>query len=110
MPASLDVPAAAAGHERGHVVVPVPHAVAHAAAEDDDGMVEQRAVAVRGGAQFVEEVREHLDVIAVNFGHLADPLLVPGVVRQLVMRVGDADFAIRAVTLFGPQHQGGDAR
>ena len=73
-------------------------AVAHAAAVEDQRVIEQRAVAVRRGLQLLEEVGEQLRVIGVDPGLLRDQLRVVAVMRHGVVLLGHADASRRCAS------------
>ena len=55
-----------ARNQNGKVIMPMLVAVAQSAAVDDERMIEQRAVAIRRGLQFRQEIRELLDMEGVD--------------------------------------------
>src|SRR5687767_11240419 len=63
---SLDASRMAADEQRRHVEPQVVVALAHAAAPDDERMIEQRAVPVRGGTKTIDEFREQHHVPGVQ--------------------------------------------
>ena len=71
----------AADQDVRHVVVHVLVRVAHVAAVQQQRMIEQRAVAIVGVSQFVDEVRQHLHVILVDLRQLLDRIRIFAVVR-----------------------------
>jgi len=106
-----DVPAARlAGKQDWKIIVLVLIAVAQAAAVDDLGMIEQRAVAIGNGFQLAEEIRELLHVISVYARDLFDEIRFAAVMSQGVMGVGNPDFAVGPGAAFAAEHEGGDAR
>ena len=84
--------------------------IAHAAAVQVERMVEQRAVAFRRGLQLLQELREQRDVELIDLGHLGDLLRIVAVMRQRMMRIGNADLRIGAVAGFARQLKRDDAR
>jgi hypothetical protein len=68
--------------------------VADAAAVQDQGVIEQRAVAVRRRAQPVEEVSEQADVVRVDLGVLLDLVRRIPMMRDRVVRIGYADVVV----------------
>src|SRR5262245_10161558 len=84
-------------------------AVAEGAAVKDRAAVEEAAVEIRGGGEALHEAREELDVEAVDLRHLLDEVGMAAVVRQRVVRVGDANLRVDANAAFAAQHHGGDA-
>ena len=91
------MPAACAADQRDRqVVVEVRVAVADAGAVEEQRVVEHRAVALAASpASFVDEIRELPEVVLVD---LVQPLELGRlvlVVRQRVVRVGDADLRDR---------------
>ncbi len=107
MPVALN---AAAGDEDRQVLVVVEARVAHAAAVENQRVVEQRAVAVRSVAHPLEEVREQRHMELVDLRELQDLLWIVAVVADRVVRVCDADLRIRAVALLTRELEGSDPR
>ena len=68
--------------------------VAEPGAVEQQRVIEQRAVAVGRRSQLLEERREQLRLIGVHLGELRDLLRIVAVVREPVVRLGDADFRI----------------
>ena len=73
-------------------------------------LIEQRAVAVRRGFQLLEKLREQRHVERVDLGNLRELLRIVAVMTRGMVRVGDADFRIRAVTQLARQLEGHDPR
>src|SRR5262245_59832033 len=59
--------------------------IAHAAAIDDQRVIEQRPVTVGCRAQLLEELREQLRVIRVDLRNLCDLVRIVAVMRDLVV-------------------------
>src|SRR6266508_1797592 len=97
VPSALDLPGAAARHDQWQCRVRMDIAVAQAAAVEDEGMIEQRAVAVGNGAQLVEEFSKQLRVVSVDLRDLLQPLGVVLVMRGRVMGIRYTDVGVRAV-------------
>ena len=93
MAAALDLAVALPEHDERQVPDGVLIAVGDAAAEGDEHVIEQRAVAVGRRLQLVDVVREELRLQRLDLDDLRDLLDVAAVVRQRVVRVGDADLA-----------------
>ena len=70
-------------------------AVAQAAAIEDRHVVQERAVTVRGRSQPVKVISKHLGLIQVDLDDLVDERLLVRMVRDGVVSVGNAEFAIR---------------
>ena len=87
---------ATADHERGRSrwscasesLIPLPSITS--------AVVEQRAVAVGSGPQLLEQIGEHRDVIGGDLAQLSPALRIVAVMREGVVRVGDADLRIGA--------------
>ena len=77
-------------------------AVAHAAAPVEQRVVEQIAVGILGRLQLVEELAELHDLIGAQLGVLGQLLGVVAVMRDAVVRLGDADVGVAAVARFVP--------
>ena len=107
-PASL--PAGGPDGQDRQVVVRVLVAVAHAAAVEEQRVIEQGAVAVRRGFQPIEEAREQPQVVGVDLGLLGHLLGDAVVVRHRVMPVRDADLRIGERAELAGHHERRDAR
>ncbi len=110
MTSALDLPRRAACQQDGQVLVRVHIAVAQAASVDEHRVIQQVAIAVRRGPQPVQVVREHLDMMRVDLGELFDLLPVSLMMRDSVMRIGNADRTIRPVAAFPADHDRDHAR
>ena len=80
-----------------------------ASAVENDGMVQQRALAIGCGAEFLQEIGEHPDVERIDLGHLVNPLGAVLVVGERVVRVGNANLAVGTLGLLAAHHEGDDA-
>ena len=107
---ALDGAAVVSRQQERHVVVLVCVAVAYRGAVEQHHVVDQRAVAVGRAGQLGHELAEERHVVLVDLLHLLDLLAVPAVVRQRVVRVGDADLRIGRAALLAADHVGEDAR
>lgn len=107
MVSRLELPAEFAGQQTWQIRMTVQVAVAHAAAIHDEAVVEQGAVAIRRGLQLLQEVRQQLDVIRIDFGLFRDKFRIVAMMRNGMMLVGDADQGIRTRAEFaGNDHIG----
>ena len=68
--ATLDLTGPTARQQDRQIVMEVCVAVAHAGAIHEEGMVQQRAIAVCGRTESLQEMREHLHVIRVDLRQL----------------------------------------
>ena len=84
--------------------------IGHARAVDDQRMIEQGAVAIRRGAQLLQELRVHARVIGVDLDHLRHLVRLVQVMRNGVVLLGDADLRIGALAEFARHHEGEHAR
>src|SRR5438094_387137 len=84
--------------------------VAHAAAIEDERVVEERTVAVRRVLQRVEELREELDVVRIDLHDFRDVRRVVAVVRDGVVLLADANLRIRPLAQLAIAHEREDAR
>src|SRR5262249_34697526 len=107
--AALHLSGAAAGDDDRQVDVIVDVRIAHTAAVEHHRVVEQRAAAVRRRLQLLEVVGGQRDVEGVDLRHPRDLLRIVAVVRQRVMRVGDANLRIGARAGFARELEGDDA-
>ena len=95
-----DVPAAphlagrTAGDEDRQVRVIMKVGIAHPAAVEVERVVQERAVPLGCGLQLREELGEQRHMELVDLGHPGDLCGVVAVVRERVVRVGDADLGI----------------
>src|SRR5439155_6168394 len=80
-----------------------------AASEVDQRTIEKRAIAVGGSLQFAYELRELSRVVGRYLGVLFDILGLVSVVRDRMMRLGNADVSIAAAASFMTDHEGEDA-
>src|SRR5437868_3477784 len=78
--------------------------VAEGAAIKNNRMIEQRAVYVRRRFQLLHESSEKLHVEAVDLRYLLDEVGMPTMVRERMVRVGDADLGIGTHAALAPQH------
>ena len=110
----LDVPATphaargAARDQNGKVLMVVDTGVAHPASVQIDGVIEQRAVAVRSDFQLLEKLREQQHVERIDLGNLRELLRIVAVMTGGMVRVWDADFRVRAVAELARQLEGDD--
>src|SRR4051812_25301129 len=80
-------------------------AVAHAAPEKYQRMIEQVSVSVRRGLQLLEEVREHAVMIRIQLGKLIHIGPHVGVMRKIVEAIADVRRRKCCVAEFVSQHQ-----
>jgi len=74
-------------------------AVAQTAAIGDHRVIEQSAVAIRGGLQLRKQIRELLCMEAVDLRYFLDLFLIALVMREPVVRFRDSDLRIGPRTL-----------
>src|SRR5580704_5757808 len=72
VPATLELSASAASHQIRQREMIMQIAVAHVAAEENDRIVQQIAVAIRRALQLPEEARKQRDVIVLDLHQLLD--------------------------------------
>ena len=98
------------GDER-HPLVVVQVGVAHRRTIQHDGLVEQRAVAIRGRlAQLLEEIGQLAHMISVDLRQLEDALFTIAVMRRVVERAIEPALRIGAIGPVAAQLEGDDAR
>jgi len=73
-------------------------------------MLQQAAVAIRDRVQLVEKVREESDVISLNLHQLGQLRGIVLMMRNGVVRLGDAHLRVTALAEFTGQHEGENAR
>jgi len=95
--AALHFSAGSAGHEDRKRGVIVQVAVAHGAAVQNQGMIQQRSVAVLNVLHLVQQVGNQADVIGVDLGQLFEFLGIVLVMRSGVERIGHANLGERAI-------------
>src|SRR5215831_16515681 len=82
MQTTFERAAGMSGKEYRHTLMVVQVRVAHRRTVKDQTVIEQRAVAVWGLLQLVQEIRNHADVIFVDRRELRDSLLILVVMRS----------------------------
>src|SRR5262245_16871014 len=107
MTAAVDRSSASTYDDRRERTVRMTIAVADASSIKKDHMIEQRPVAVRRRAQFLQVISEKLDVIRLDSGALLHFLREILVMRQWMMGLRDADLRIRSPILFASIHERG---
>src|SRR6185503_8395650 len=80
--------------------------IAHAAAVQDQGLIEQRAVTVRSGAKSLDEFRKQRQMVGVDLGVRLDRLRPVTVMGDRVVRLGDTDIRIGALAQLASEHEG----
>src|SRR6185436_11707974 len=91
---ALQAPVGAADDDGGRVGAIVLVAVAHPAAPVEHRVIEEAPVAVLGRLQLLEELGELDDLIRADLRVLRQLLRVVAVVRDAVVRLGDADVMV----------------
>ena len=74
--------------------------VSDAAAVEIKRMVEQRAIALLGGLQFLEELGEERHMEGVDLRHALDFRRIVAVVGKRMVRIGHSDLRIGSVARF----------
>src|SRR5437773_11139965 len=98
-----DVPApphAARGATRDQnrkVLMVVNTGIAQPASIQVNGVIEQRAVAIGSGLQFLEKISEQRHVERIDLGNLQELFRIVAMMARGMVRVWDADFRIRTV-------------
>ena len=110
VPSTLELRAAAARDHDRQVRVIVDVGVAHAAAQQVQRVIQQRAVAVGRRRQLLDQVGEQRHVVGVDLRQLDELLRVVDVMRHGMVRLGDADVGIGAGAGLARQLEGDDAR
>ena len=72
-------------------------------------MIQQTAVAIRGGGKPIEETFQHGDVIGVDLREQILVLLFVGMMRRVVEAFADTTLWEAGVAAFACHHQRGDA-
>src|SRR5690348_263763 len=99
MPAPLDGSCAASNKDGGKRAVRMPIAVADTTAEQQDRVIEQRAVAVRSGSEFFEVSRKQRHMIGLDLCALIHLFRLVLMMRQRMMRFRNANLWIRSSIL-----------
>src|SRR5438105_4439181 len=110
MTAAFDGARAAAHEQRRQRAMRMAVAVADAAAEKNDRMVEQRSIAILRRSQLLEVLGEQLEVISLNDGALVHLHRIVLMMRQRMMRLRNPDLRIRTSGLFASVHERNHAR
>ena len=84
-----------AGKDGGQVIADMPIAVAHPAAVQKDGMIQQVAIAVWRRPQFLEEVGEQFRMEDIDLEELIDLAHIVLMVRQRVVCFRNSDLVVR---------------
>src|SRR5262245_32603842 len=79
-------------------------AIAHIAAEEDDGMVEESSVSVRRRSKLTDKLRKQPKVVNLNLHIFLDRFSQVLMVRNFVMSVGHAKVGIRPIAGFARDH------
>src|SRR5262245_24376410 len=87
-----------ADEQRRHIAGGVLVRVAHSAAIEHDGAVQQQTVPVNGGPQLLHEMAQQTYVKRVEDGKFSNALNVPAMMREWMMRIRDADLRIGSLT------------
>ena len=85
-------------------------AVAHRAAVQQDGMIEQVTVAIRRGLQLIEQIGEDADVVAIQNGKAVHVFTLVRMVRQRVERIANGAVGISGTAEFLRHEQGSYTR
>ena len=109
MTAALEVAAAAAHDRQGQVDVRVGVTVRQTRAIEQQGVVQQRTVAVRRRPELVQEVAEEFRLVGIELGIPVHLLGSVTMVRQRVMGIVDANLRIRAAAHLPAIHEREDA-
>src|SRR5215831_6508000 len=91
MASALDPAAGAARDQQRNVERRVAVAVAHAAAEENHRVVEQRTIARRGAGETLEEATEQLDLPGVDLDQTGELLRLVAMVRDVMPRLVDPE-------------------
>src|SRR5688572_11292774 len=95
----------ATDEQRRQQISRVDVSIPHAAAVQDQGVIEQRAVTVRSGAKPLDEFRKQRQMIRVDLGVGLDRLRPVAVVGDRVVRLGDTDVRIGALAQLASDHE-----
>ena len=90
------------------VLMVVNTGVAQPASVQVHRVIEQRAVAVGSGFQFLQKVREQRHVERIDLGNFEELLRIVAMMTRGMVRVRDADFRIRTVIELAGQLEGDD--
>src|SRR5712691_7224807 len=109
VPASLHAARSATRDQNRKVLMIVNTGVAQPASVQVDGVIEQRAVAVGGGLQFLEKIREQRHVERIDLGNFGELFRIVAMMTRGMVRVRDADFRIGTVIELARQLEGDDS-
>src|SRR4030095_9189855 len=85
-------------------------AVAHAAAEENQRVVQQSAFSVRRRFELIQEIDEQSVMVGIQLGKPVHVGLYAGVMREFMESVFDVGGWKNRIAEFVSQHQSGDAR
>ena len=110
MTASLQLSVCSADQSMRHVIVQMLVRVSHVTAVENERMIQQRAVAIVGLLQLVDEMGGHLHVVLIELGEVGDSRRIFAMVRA-AMEAQSGHFAFRVgpVGQVAPEQQRADA-
>src|SRR5262245_51434345 len=102
----LDLAAELSGEQSRQIEVAMQIAVAHSAAVKDEAVIEQRAIALLGGLQLLQEVAQQRGVINVDLRLLGDQIRIVSMMRDGVVLIRHSDMGESPRTeLAGKDHR-----
>ena len=110
MPAGPQAVIALAHDKDGQPVMKMQVAVGDAGSVHDHRTIEHGGVAFSHRLQPGDELGEETDVVGLDPGQLGQRRRIVAMMRQLMMRFGNADLIVTADTRFASEHHGGDPR
>ena len=110
MTSTFDLTASAPRHQDRKVQRVVRIAVTHAGAVDDRRMVQQGTIAIGRRSQLVEELCEQADVIGIDLDQLRKTCRVVLMMRNRVVRIGNAELGEGPAALLAADHECDNAR
>src|SRR6185295_5934770 len=84
--------------------------IPHPASIQVNSVVEQRAITIGSGLQFLEKLPEERHVKRIDLGNLQELLRIVAVMTDRMMRIRNADFRIRAVIELASELERHDTR
>src|SRR5688572_11592910 len=107
--AALEPRASSTSDDDRQVRVIVDVGISHAAAEQIERVIEQRAVAIWRRLELLDQIREQRHMVRVDLGELHQLLRIVGVMRHRMMRLGHADVRVGSGARFPRQLERDDA-
>ena len=103
MAAALQTGCRAAGHQDRKILVVVQAGISHAAPVQVNRVIQERPVSVRSRLHSLQKLRKQRNVIRIDLRDLRHLYRIVAVMARGMVRVGHADFRVRAIALLARQ-------